>query len=118
MVYAAASAPFKTNRDHQMKYEFYAHSTASLFGEGDANTAARLTNLMNQGRAINVWDIRPVDKVNGPLLNIAAEIARHHAAKGERNEHAFTERLLSPHHFNRGSRGGVASSITRLPSRR
>ena len=63
-------------------YEFYAHSTPSLFGEGDANNAARLANLMNQHRAINIWNVQQVEDAHGPLLDIAAEIARHHAARG------------------------------------
>lgn len=67
-----------------MLYEFYAHATPSLYGEGDANNAARLCNLMNQHRADNVWEVRPVEKAHGPVMNIADEIHRHHAARGHR----------------------------------
>jgi hypothetical protein len=62
-------------------FEFTAHKTDSLFGEGDANSAERLCNLMNQHRALSLWGFRPVEKAPGPVLDIAAEIARHHAAR-------------------------------------
>ena len=65
-----------------MIYEFFAHSTPSLYGEGDANSAAQLAGFMNIHRAINVWHVREVDKAPGPLMNIAAEIARHRTAQG------------------------------------
>jgi hypothetical protein len=63
-------------------FEFYAHATPSMFGEGDENSAARLANLMNQHRALDLWYFRQVDEADGPVMDIAAEIARHHAARG------------------------------------
>jgi hypothetical protein len=67
-----------------MLYKFYAHGMPSMLGEGDANTAARLCNLMNQHRADNVWYVRPVEKAHGPLMYIADEIHRHHVARGHK----------------------------------
>lgn len=61
-----------------MIFEFFA---ASLFGEGEANTAATLAGIMNQGRALNPWNFKEVDEARGPLLNIAAEIAWHRRAR-------------------------------------
>jgi hypothetical protein len=65
-----------------MIFEFYAHATHSLYGAGDANSAARLANLMNQHRSLSLWHTREIDEAHGPLLDIAAEVARHHAARG------------------------------------
>jgi hypothetical protein len=64
-----------------MLYEFYAHATPSMFGEGDVNQAARLCSHMNAHRAISTWNMRPVEKAGGPVMNIADEIARHVAAQ-------------------------------------
>jgi hypothetical protein len=60
-----------------MIFEFYAHGTPSLFGEGDAGQAAQLAYFMNRHRALDVWQFREVDSEHGPVMNIANELAYH-----------------------------------------
>jgi hypothetical protein len=64
-----------------MIFQFFAHATPSLYGEGDINSAATFTHCMNQRRACDPWDFKQVDQAHGPLLDIAAELARHKAAR-------------------------------------
>ena len=75
----AAVSAAATSKD---KRTFVAYKAAvagleSLGKKIDQDFAAQLAGFMNIHRAINVWQVREVDKAPGPLMNIAAEIQRH-----------------------------------------
>ena len=61
-------------------FEFHAHATPSLYGEGTKSDAARLTAYMNIHRSLNVWSYRLSKSPCDPILNIAHELKRHQEA--------------------------------------
>jgi hypothetical protein len=52
-------------------FEFYAHNTPSMYGQGSAGEAGKLCSLMNQYRSLNHWDFREVTEARGPVMNLA-----------------------------------------------
>lgn len=62
-------------------FEFSAHSTPSLYGNGTEIEAAKLTQYMNRWRAINKWQFRETDNAGHHVMDIAHEIQRHREAE-------------------------------------
>ena len=61
-------------------FEFHAHATPSLYGQGSENEAAKLCAMMNRWRALNKWQWRETDN-GGPVMDIAHELQRHLAGE-------------------------------------
>ena len=62
-------------------WEFVAHATTPLYGTGTAGDAARLCAFMNEHRILNRWQVYAVANGGHPMLDIAAEVARHMEAR-------------------------------------